>query len=75
MVDEGFLLEHQIKFVFQSGEDLSYGSGVGDHAAISYDIGKIPSRDIGGRLIVDSDLDFAGVVVNELDDSAVLDGF
>merc|ERR1719387_1270324 len=40
-MDEGSLGIHEIEFVIDSGEDLSDGSGVGDHAACSHDLGEI----------------------------------
>ena len=55
-VDEGPLGVHQIKLVVQSGPGLGDGGGVGQHADGSLDLRKVSSRDHGGRLIVDSNL-------------------
>ena len=57
-----------------SGEDLSDGSGVGDHADGSHDLGEITTGDDGRRLVVDTALEAGRAPVDELDGSLGLDG-
>jgi len=71
---EGSLGVHKIELVIDSGEDFSDGSGVGDHADSSHDLGQIASGDNGGRLIVDTSLESGGAPVDELNGSLGLDG-
>jgi len=73
-VDEGSLGVHEIELVIDSGEDLSDGSGVGDHADGSHDLGEVTTWDDGGRLVVDTALEASGAPVDELDGSLGLDG-
>merc|ERR1712050_28036 len=68
-VDEGSLGVHEIELVVDSGEDLSNGSGVGDHAASSHDLGEITTGNNSGGLVVDSALESSGAPVDELDGS------
>ena len=58
----------------KSWEDFGNGGWVGDHADCSHDLGEVTSRDNGGGLVVDSDLEASGTPVNELDGSLGLDG-
>jgi len=73
-MDEGSLGVHEIELVIDSGEHLSDGGGVGDHADGSHDLGEITSGDNGRRLIVDSALETSRAPINELDGSLGLDG-
>ena len=73
-MDEGSLGVHEIELVIDSGEDLGDGSGVGDHAASSHDLGKITTWDNGWWLIVDTALETSWAPVNELNGSLGLDG-
>jgi len=73
-MDEGSLGVHEIEFVIDSGEDLSDGSGVGDHADGSHDLGEITSGNDGRRLVVDTALETGRAPVNELNGSLGLDG-
>ena len=73
-MDEGSLGVHEIEFVVNSGEDLSDGSGVGDHADGSHDLGEITTWNNGWWLIVDSALESSWAPVDELDGSLGLDG-
>ena len=73
-MDEGSLGVHEIEFVIDSGEDLSDGSGVGDHADGSHDLGEITTWDNGWWLIVDTALETGWAPVNELNGSLGLDG-
>jgi len=73
-MDEGSLGVHKIELVIDSGEDLSDGSGVGDHADGSHDLGEISTGNDGRGLVVDSALESSGAPVDELDGSLGLDG-
>jgi len=73
-VDEGSLGVHEIEFVIDSGEDLSDGSRVGDHAAGSHDLSEITTWHNGRGLIVDTALEASWAPVDELDGSLGLDG-
>jgi hypothetical protein len=73
-MDEGSLGIHEIEFVINSGEDLSDGSRVGDHANGSHDLGEITTGNDGRRLIVDTTLEAGRAPVEELDGSLGLDG-
>jgi len=73
-VDEGSLGVHEIELVINSGEDLSDGSGVGDHADGSHDLGEITTGNNSGGLVVNTALETSGAPVNELDGSLGLDG-
>ena len=73
-MDEGSLGVHKIEFMIDSGEDLSDGSGVGDHADGSHDLGEITTWHNGRRLVVDTALETSRAPVNELDGSLGLDG-
>jgi len=73
-MDEGSLGVHEIELVINSGEDLSDGGGVGDHADSSHDLGKITSWNNGWWLVVDTALETGWAPVDELDGSLGLDG-
>jgi len=73
-VDESSLGVHEIEFVIDSGENFSDGSGVGDHADGSHDLGEITTGDNSGGLVVNTALETSGAPVNELDGSLGLDG-
>jgi len=73
-VNESSLGVHKIELVVNSGEDLSDGGGVGDHADGSHDLGEITTRNNGRRLVVDTALETSGAPVDELDGSLGLDG-
>jgi len=73
-MDEGTLGVHEIELVIDSGEDLSDGSGVGDHADGAHDLGEITTWDDGGWLVVDTALETGWAPVDELDGSLGLDG-
>jgi hypothetical protein len=60
--------------VVKSGEDLSDGSGVGNHADGSLDLGEVTSGDNSGGLVVDTALETGRAPVNKLDGSLGLDG-
>jgi len=73
-LDEDSFGLHEIELVIDSGEDLGGGSGVGDHAASSHDLGKITTWNNGWWLIVDTELETSWVPVNELNGSLHLGG-
>ena len=73
-MDEGTLGVHEIELVIDSGEDLSDGSGVGDHAHSAHDLGEVTTWDDSGWLIVDTALEASWAPVDELDGSLGLDG-
>jgi len=73
-VDEGTLGIHEIELVVDTGEGLSDGSGVGNHANSSLDTGKITSRNNGRRLVVDTTFETSWAPIDELDSSLGLDG-
>jgi len=73
-MDEGSLGVHEIELVINSGEDLSDGSGVGDHADGSHDLGEITTWNDGWWLIVDTALETGWAPVDELNGSLGLDG-
>merc|ERR1711981_614386 len=73
-MDEGSLGIHEIEFVIDPGEDLSDGSGVGDHAHGSHDLGEVTTGNDGGWLVVDTTLETSWAPVDELDGSLGLDG-
>jgi len=72
-VDEGTLGVHEIELVVNAGEDLSDGSGVGQHADGTLDLGKVTTGDDGGGLVVDTALESSGAPVDELDGTLGLD--
>ena len=55
-MNEGSLGIHQVELVIQAGPSLSDGSGVGQHAHGSLDLGKISTRNHSWRLVVDANL-------------------
>ena len=73
-MDEGTLGVHEIELVIDSGEDLSDGSGVGDHADGAHDLGEVTTWDNSGWLVVDTALEASWAPVDELDGSLGLDG-
>jgi len=73
-MDESSLGIHEIEFVINSGEDLSDGSRVGDHADGSHDLGEITTWNDGWWLVVDTALEAGWAPVDELDGSLGLDG-
>ena len=73
-MDEGSLGVHEIELVIDSGEDLSDGGGVGDHADGAHNLGDIATWHNSGGLVVDTALETGGAPVDELDGSLGLDG-
>jgi len=60
--------------MINSGEDLSDGCGVGDHAYSSHDLSEITTWDNSWGLIVDSALESSWAPIDELDGPLSLDG-
>ena len=73
-MDEGSLGVHEIELVVESGEDLSDGGRVRDHADSSEDLSEVSSWDDGGWLVVDTTLEAGWAPVDELNGSLGLDG-
>jgi len=73
-VNEGTLGVHKIELVVDSGEHLSDGGGVGDHAHGAHNLGEVTTGDDGRGLVVDTALEASGAPVDELDGSLGLDG-
>ncbi len=55
-VHKGTLGVHQIELVIKTRPRLSNRSGVAEHADGALHLGKIATRDNGGRLVVDANL-------------------
>jgi hypothetical protein len=73
-MDEGTFGIHEIEFMIDSGEYLSDGSGVGDHAYSAHNLGEITTWDNCWGLVVDSALESSWTPVDELDGTFGLDG-
>jgi len=73
-MNESSLGIHEIEFVIDSGEDLSDGCGVGDHADGSHDLGEVTTWNNSWWLIVDSAFETGWAPVDELNGSLGLDG-
>jgi hypothetical protein len=73
-VDEGALGIHQVELVIQTCPCLSDGSGVGQHADGTLNLGQIASWNDSWWLIVDADLEASWTPVDELDGALGLDG-
>ena len=56
-MDKGSLSVHQIKLMVQSGPSLRNSGGVGQHTDSTLNLSQVSSRDHGGRLVVDSNLE------------------
>merc|ERR1712156_1295988 len=66
-VDEGTLGVHKIKLMIQTSPGLGDGGGVGQHAHGTLDLGEVTTRNNGGWLVVDADLEASWAPVDELD--------
>merc|ERR1712141_335415 len=66
-MDESTLGIHKIKLMIKTSPSLSNGSGVGQHANSTLDLGKITTRDNSWRLVVDTNFETSGTPVNKLD--------
>merc|ERR1712166_920250 len=56
-MDEGSLGVHKIELVINAGEDLSDGSGGGDHADSAHNLGEITTGNNSWWLVVDTALE------------------
>jgi len=73
-VDEGSLGVHEIELVVDSGQGLSDGSGVGNHAHSALDTSQVTAGNDCGGLVVDAALEAGGAPVDELNGPLGLDG-
>merc|ERR1711943_119250 len=73
-MDEGSLGVHKIELVVKSGEHLSNGGRVGDHAYGSHNLGQVTSWDNSWWLVVDTAFETGWAPIDELDGSLGLDG-
>merc|ERR1712054_598133 len=71
---ESSLGVHKIELMIKSGEDLSNGSRIRNHADGSHDLGEITTWNDGWWLVVDTALEAGWAPVDELDGSLGLDG-
>jgi len=72
-VHEGTLRVEEIEFVVETAPGARDGSGVGQHAHATGNLGQVTTRDIGGDLIADTELETGRTPVNELDGALGLD--
>merc|ERR1711931_498427 len=66
-VNESTLGIHKIEFMIQTSPSFSNGSGVGQHAHSSLNLGKITTRYDSWWLVVDTNFESSGAPVNKLD--------
>merc|ERR1712054_650631 len=71
---ESSLGVHKIELMIKSGEDLSNGSRIRNHADGSHDLGEITTWHDGWWLVVDTALEAGWAPIDELDGSLGLDG-
>ena len=72
-VDKGTLRIQKIKLVVKTAPCRRDGSGVGQHAHATGDLGEITTRNVSGRLIADTELEASRAPVDELDGALRLD--
>ena len=72
-VDESTLGVHKIELVVKARPGLGNGSGVGQHADGTLNLGNLTAGDDAGSLVVDADLETGGAPVDELDGTLGLD--
>jgi len=68
-VDEGTLRVEEIELVVETAPSRRDGSGVGEHAQASRNLGKIAARDASRRFVADTKLEARRAPVDELDGS------
>merc|ERR1719158_885106 len=73
-VDEGALGVHQVELVVRPCPSLGDGSGVGEHAHGALHLRQVATRDHGGGLVVDANLEASGAPVDKLNAALALDG-
>merc|ERR1719198_2395354 len=73
-VNESALGVHKVELVVDTGEDLSDGRGVANHAHGAHNLREITARNNSWWLVVDAALESSRAPVNELDGTLGLDG-
>merc|ERR1712158_355159 len=73
-MDKGTFGIHKIKLMIKTSPSLSDGSGVGQHADGTLNLGKITTRDNGWRLVIDTNFEASGTPIHKLDGTLGLDG-
>ena len=59
--------------MIKTSPSFSDGRGVGEHADGPRDLGQVTSRDDGGRLVVDANLEAGGTPVHKLNKNGNLE--
>ena len=72
-VHKGALRVEEIKLVVETAPRGRDGSGVGQHAHTTSNLGQITTGNVGGGLIADTELETGRTPVNELDGAFGLD--
>jgi len=65
-VHEGTLRVEEIELVVETAPGSRDGSGVGQHAHATSNLGQVTTGDVGGGLIADTELETGRAPVNEL---------
>merc|ERR1712117_653508 len=73
-VDKGSLGVHQVELVVEPGPGLGNGGGVRQHADSPLYLGQVPTRNDGGWLVVDANLEPCWAPVYKLYRPLALDG-
>jgi hypothetical protein len=73
-MDKGTFGVHEVKLVVKTSPSLSNGSGVGQHADGTLDLGKVTTGHNSGRLVVDTNFETSGTPVHKLDGALGFDG-
>merc|ERR1719273_416428 len=73
-MDKGTFGIHKIKLMIKTSPSLSDGSGVGQNADGTLNLGKITTRDNGWRLVIDTNFEASGTPIHKLDGTLGLDG-
>ena len=66
-VHEGTLRVEEVELVVKTAPGGRDGSGVGQHAHATGNLGQVTTRDVGGGFIADTKLETGRAPVNELD--------
>ena len=72
-VHEGTLRVEEIELVVETAPGGRDGSGVGQHAHAARNLGQVTTRDIGGGLVTDTELETSGTPVDKLNGALGLD--
>ena len=70
---KGTLRVEEIELVVETAPGSRDGSGVGQHAHATGNLGQVTTRDVGGGLIADTKFETGGTPVDELDGALGLD--